>query len=187
MEKKNNGKLFAIIALGLLTALGLAVEIIAFIRYRNDYSSGNYLSLITYAVTSLLLLYYAVAGYKKPHGNLLKYLLLLFAICCLGGVVSVMAERTVIDTAFNYTRGIVVLMAAYVAGRLNRFKQNVFLMSVIGVLMFGSSLALFLTNSDTNLFSMFTFFTFFVLWVDVMIAYILRYKEHKEAGLTDKK
>ena len=184
MEKKSNGKLIALIVLGLLTALGLAIEIIAFIRFRSTYSSGSYLSLVVYTLTSLLLLYYAAVGYRKPHGNLMKYLFLMFAVCCLGGVVSITAEQTVIDTIYNYLRGIVVLLVAYVAGRLDRFKQNVRLMSVIGILMLISSAVVCADYTDTLgfLFS----FTYFVLWIDLMIAYILRYKEHKEAGLTDK-
>ena len=184
MEKKNNGKLVAIIVLGLLTAFGLIIEILSFTRYTADYSSGSFLLLLTYAVTSVFLLYYAVAGYKKPHGNLLKYLLLLFAICCLSSVITVSAEHNTIDTVFNGIRGIVVLMTGYVAGRLNRFKQNVILMSIVGVLMLASSLICIVYC--TEVLSFLSCFTFFLLWVDVMIAYIIRYKEHKEAGLVDK-
>ena len=139
METKKSRKLIALILLGLLTAFGLAIEIIAFIRYRSTYSSGSYLSLVVYALASLLLLYYAAVGYRKPHGNLMKYLFLMFALCCLGGLLCMTAEQTVIDAIYNYIRGIVVLLVAFVAGRLNRFKQNVWLMSVIGVLMLISS------------------------------------------------
>lgn len=184
MEKKSNGKLVAIIVLGLLTAFGLIIEILSFTRYTADFSSGSSLFLLTYAITSVLLLYYAVAGYKKPHGNLLKHLFLLFAICCLSGVVTVAAEHNAIDTAYNVIRGIVVLMTAYVAGRLDRFKQNVILMSIIGVLMLASSLVY--TSNCTEVLSFLSCFTFFFLWADMMVAYIIRYKEHKEAGLTDK-
>ena len=177
-------KTIVLILLGLLTLFGLAIEIIAFIRYRSTYSSGSYLSLVVYTLTSVLLLYYAAVGYRKPHGNLMKYLFLMFALCCLGGVVSITAEQTVIDTIYNYIRGIVVLLVAFVAGRLNRFKQNVWLMSLIGVLMLISSVVVCADYTDALgfLFS----FTYFFLWIDLMVAYILRYKEHKEAGLTDR-
>ena len=186
MEKKSNGKTIALIVLGLLTALGLVIEIITGIEYSAYYSSGAYLSLATYSVTCVLLVYYAVAGYKKPHGNLLKYLFLLFTICCLGGILAVDAERTIYGTVFNYIRGVVVVMTAYIAGRLDRYKQNVILMSIIGLLMLASSIVQLIPDPGTVLLGWFSCFTFFILWVDLMLAYILRYKEHKEAGLADK-
>ena len=187
MEKKSNKKLIALIVLGLLTAFGLAVEIIACIRYGSVYyTSGAYFNLAAYAVTGVFLLYYAVAGYKKPHGNLMRYLFLLFALCCLSSVLTVASERTVLYTVHNYIRGIVVLITAFVAGRLDRFKQNVVLMSAIGVLMLASSLIQLPFGYDVDGLVWITCFTFFLLWVDLMFAYILRYKEHREAGLTDK-
>ena len=187
MEKKSNGKTISLIILGLLTAFGMFVEIISEIKYSAYYSSGAYFNLVTYCATSLLLMYYAVAGYKKPHGNLLKYLFLLFTLCCLGGILSIDVEQSMYDIAYNYIRGIVVVITAYVSGRLDRYKQNVILMSIIGVLMLASSILQVIPDPGTVLLDWFWCFTFFLLWVDLMFAYILRYKEHKEAGLEDKK
>ena len=188
MEKKSNGKTIALIVLGLLTAFGLVVEIINGIKYSAGSSSGAYFNLVTYCATSLLLMYYAVTGYKKPHGNLLKYLFLLFTLCCLGSILSIDVEQSMYDIAYNYIRGIVVVMTAYVSGRLDRFKQNVILMSIIGVLMLASSITQILADAELGggFLGLFWCFTFFLLWVDLMFAYILRYKEHKEAGLADK-
>ena len=186
MEKKSNGKTIALIVLGVLTAFGLVVEILSSIRYRTYYTSGSYLNLVTYIAVCLLLFYYAAAGYKKPHGNMMKYLFLVYAICCLGSILTVTAERSVLYTAFNYIRGAVVVMTAFVAGRLDHFKQNVVLMSIIGVLMLATSIIQVLPYVVTHLIGLFSCFTFFLLWVDLMFAYIMRYKEHKEAGLTDK-
>ena len=184
MENKKNTKLIALIVLGLLTAFGLAVEIIMFIRGFSNNSAITNFNMIAYAVTSALLLYYAISGYKKPHGDIMKYLFLLFAICCLSAILTIRKENSTNDIIYNYIRGVVVLLTAFVAGRLDRFKQNVILMSIIGVLMLASS---FIGISHwTNVFYALYHFTFFLLWVDLMFAYILRYKEHKEAGLMDK-
>ena len=186
MENKGNGKTIALIVLGMLTAFGLVVELINSIRYHADYTSGSFLNPATYIAACLLLFYYAVAGYKKPHGNLLKYLFLLFAVCCLGSILTVVTEQTALDIAFNYIRGVVVLLTAFVAGRLDHFKQNVILMSIIGVLMLASSITQIPAELGGDFISLFWCFTFFLQWVNLMFAYILRYKEHKEAGLTDK-
>ena len=186
MEKKSNGKLIALIVLGLLTAFGLVIEIVCGIKYSAYCTSGDYLSLATYSVTCVLLVYYAVAGYKVPHGNLMKYLFLMFAICCLGSVLTVATERSAIYTANNYIRGVVVLMTGFVAGRLDRFKQNIILMSIIGVMMLFTSILQVFPYAEINLIDLLYCFTFFLLWVDLMFAYILRYKEHKETGLADK-
>ena len=72
MGKKNNGKTIALIVLGVLTAFGLVIEIGSFIRSCSNYSAIRNFNLAAYAVTSALLLYYALTGYKKPHGNLMK-------------------------------------------------------------------------------------------------------------------
>ena len=187
MQTKTNlsgGKKITLIVLGALTALGLLIELISAIRYRADYTYGSFLAFIGYAVTSVLLLQYALAGYKVPHGNALRYLFLLFALVCLVGIVSVVGETTKADAGYNTLRGVVVILSAYVAGRLDHFKENVIIMSVIGVLMLISSIII--SADFKGFFGGISCFTFFILWVDLMIAYILRYKEHKEAGLTDR-
>ncbi len=180
----NNKKIVSILVLGAFTIFGLVIEVLSFMRYTEDFSSGSSFFLITYGITCILLLYYVIFGYKKPHGNLLKYLLLLFAICCLSGIVTEAAEHNVIDTVYNIVRGIVVIMTSYIAGRLDHYKQNIVLMSIIGVFMLGSSFVY--TFNCTEVFSFLSCFTFFVLWVDMMAAYVIRFKEHKEAGLLDK-
>ncbi len=189
MEKSNrlsNNKLIVLILLGLLTSFGLFVELFSFINYSSYFSSGEYLNLVTYSITSLLLLYYVVKGYKIPHGNLLKYLFILFAVSCLGGILSTASNRTTLDIAYNYMRGIVVLMTTYIAGRLDRFKQNKLMMSIVGLIMFSSSLIESIPNFETDIIGVSICYTFFILWIDLMIAYIFRYNEHKEAGLLDK-
>ena len=186
MEDKNSigiKKIIVLVLLGILTGFGLFIELFGFINYRSYFSSGEYLNLVTYSITSLLLLYYAIKGYKIPHGNLLKYLFFLFAVSCLGGILSTASNRTTIDIVYNYMRGVVVLMTAYIAGRLDRFKQNKIMMSIIGLIMFVSSLIESLPYFGTDIIGIFICFTFFILWIDLMVVYIFRYNEHKEVGL----
>ena len=183
MNTSKGKKITACVIMGLLSLAGIYAEIVMCIQRKTF--SFTVEAIITCAMF-VLIVFYAVSNFKVPHGNLLKYLFLVFAACSLCGVLSVVTERTSADTVYNALRGVVVLLTAFVAGRLDRFKQNVILMSIIGVLMLASSITQISAELDGDFLGLFWCFTFFLLWADLMFAYILRYREHKEAGLADK-
>lgn len=176
-----------IIILGAITTLGIVAEIRYYSAMKNNFLSGASFDLISYIAISVFLLYYVLYNYKKPHGNLLKYLFLAFAVCILAGVVSIKAERNMLDNIFNYARGLVVILLAYLSGRLDRYKQNIAIIVAILALMLGTSILstvyIFVYGSyDVDFWSIIDCYDSFVLCLDLMVAYLFRYREHISIG-----
>jgi len=122
--------------------------------------------------------------YKKPHGNMLKCAMLIFAI------VSILASSKTLMTGKSYH--IVKLLASaavcYCAGRLNRIDQNKYLMPIIGVAFLAVSfygVYLSIVNNYATAVIIASCFIFTINYFTLMIAYFVRYDEHKEAGLID--
>lgn len=138
--------------------------------------------LIVYFLTGL----YAILGYKKPHGNMLKYLFIAFATAlalniCLGKAV----ENTVsaITTIFTCLASLIL---TYISGRLNKIGNNRVLLILTGVLLFAASMlpifgGNFIINGLLNSFSP------LIMLFALGFAYTARYEEHKVAGLEEGK
>ena len=83
--------------------------------------------------------------------------------------------------------GISVLLIAYVAGRFDKIKKNYLPLIIITAAQIAISvLFIFIYDNWDNLVFIIWDSSTCLLWIDLMIAYILRYKEHNEAGLADK-
>ena len=177
MEKKTSKNTL----LAIMGVLILAVLLASFFTMQKPIIS-NLFTTISLAFTAL----YSFWLYKKPHGNILKYAILLFTVA------------VVINGAYYISLGnghlyihIIRLLAAvaigYGAGRLNRIEQNKILFPVVDVALLICAI-IDIVEGGIN----------YGIWVILMIlygplsvttfiiAYILRYKEHKEAGLADK-
>jgi len=177
MEKGKSNNLVISIVCAVLTVFGIVVSVIAM---RNG-SDGLLVRAAQYVINillSFLIVFYAVYGYKKPHGNALKYIILLFAIPMLLSVYTYalrgMAGQAVI-------RAIVIGLICFAAGRLHKFKQVVTIMSIVAAL-----IVVFIITTLVNGSSTIGIFNVLVIWIDIFVAYALRYKGHKEAGLMDK-
>lgn len=88
----------------------------------------------------ILVFYYVVAGYKKPHGNLFRYLMwgfVLFMLFELNASIEQSAQVPVILCVFS------IIFTSYLSGRLNKFKQN----QVICALVFLMGLAINIIRS----------------------------------------
>ena len=111
---KNKKILFA----GLIVLLVLNVAAIGVMIY-NLFTIHEKSLLITNIVTlvmALAVLYYGLIGYKGPHGNLLRYLMLMYAVM-LG--VSVFLNMGISKTVLALSLAAMILVA-YAAGRLNK-------------------------------------------------------------------
>ena len=127
MEKKSN-HLAARIICGILTAFGIVASIISIARG----AKGIWIvSDVVCLVVSALIGYYAFNGYKKPHGNLLKYLILIFTVIPLINVYQLVQLG---QGWIAVTRAIIIGLLCYTGGRLHKVKQNIFFMSIVTVL-----------------------------------------------------
>lgn len=174
MENKKSNNIAVCIICSILTAFGIAVNIVSL-------ASGGkgvwiYNDVIDLAVSAFIG-YYAFIGYKKPHGNLLKCIILLSAVTNILAVY----QFARINAPFQaVVEAIVMGLRCYVAGRLHRVKQNmVFISIVTAVILAGKIIAVAMGNATIGTFAP------LVIWIDIFVAYVLRYKAHREAGLAD--
>ena len=82
--------------------------------------------------------------------------------------------------------GIAALLTAYTGGSLDKIKKNYTLLIIVTLALLVKSILYFLALPVKSFSILLWNFSTFVLWLDIAFAYILRYKEHKEAGLADK-
>ena len=172
----------------------------------------------------LLVLSYAFVGYRVPHGNLLKYTILVFALLLVitvainpsyygstagpdGGAEAPLAsdgealpapvgapdapekpaarsphqekQDNLLELVFL---GATLILISYMAGRLNRINENRYIACLALLLLLLR--ALLADAGDRFLPAGFNEFN---MWLVLNCSYILRYKEHREAGVLDKK
>ncbi len=172
MEKKSKHIVGSIVC-GILTAFGIVASVISIIG-----GSGSILFFDLFSlVLSVLIGYYALWGYKKPHGNLLKFILLAYAAFVLAGIPTIIQART---TWWVILNGIVMGSLCFMSGRLDRIKQNACILAFVTAAM---AVAVSVDISGGN--ATIGIVTGIFVWLDICVAYFLRYKEHREAGLAD--
>lgn len=186
MNSLKSKKILVYIIMGLLSVAGIYSEIVMCVQ--KNIFSFTVEAIITCAMF-VLIAYYAVSNYKAPHGNLLKYLFLVFAVMCFTGLLSFSPNSPISGSkryVYQIARGAVVILSTYIAGRLDRIKQNTVLMVISAILLLATSLESIVLWGTTNFFAILFRSNFFIMWLDLMIAYLFRYHGHKEAGLTDR-
>ena len=170
--------LLAIFALGVLWLIALTVQLAK--------SPAIFRTALVCYVQFVLAAFYACCGYKKPHGNLMRYLLLFYA-ASLGAMLVIRADTQ--GVLYNSTYVAVIILSTYMAGRLNKYQQNVIISLIILAIKFVN---VYPGMSVRIGHSGFTFVNFFgsigpvVIWLAIAASYLIRFKPHKEAGLADK-
>lgn len=163
--------LFAIM---ILAIINIAIEINGIIK---PYTPSLRLKSILNILISLGTVYYATVEYKKPHGNLLKYLMLLFAVSIL--IKTTFTESKPATIAINIINMAII---AYMSGRLDRFRKNTYLALFVAALFFAKGL-ITITSKNTITFTKFIgSFEALIIWETIVASYITRYKVHIEAG-----
>ncbi len=142
----------------------------------------NTLQGILMIASLVLTALYGFFLYKKPHGNMLKFAMLLFSFT---GILSNCIYLAYAPVAYDYAIILGYTVLFYVAGRLNRIEQNRFILPVLLVMLIIKSVIL------VNAFHPETFVGFLsnfcqpITLLTLCCAYFTRYQEHKEAGLQD--
>lgn len=178
-NKKNNLERLIITVVALI---GAAISVVCFIWRLNNLVSIRSFSLI--AIYYGFVFYYGIYGYKKPHGNMVRYLLLILAVY-IAYSITIMVGRWDISWIIFTASNLAAVFIAYVAGRLNKYKKNAVWAVIITALLLVKS---FWPIETTGL----NFYVIFVLdrtlplfmWATVMFIYFFRYKEHKLAGVS---
>jgi len=166
----------------LLAVMGalIIVEIIVRMIMIKTNTFAGIMQLISLVFSAL----YVFLFYKKPHGNMLKYAMLVFSFA------NILSSSYLLMTGNTYQ--VVKLLAAaavcYCAGRLNRIDENKYMLPALGLFFFWVSVSgvrADIENQAANVFTILTRFNNTVNYFTLVIAYFVRYDEHKEAGLAD--
>lgn len=172
--------------------LGILSIVMSVVRLLESFDPKEIINI----VLMILVLYYMFIGYKKPHGDLLRYLFIgeaLFATFCFWHVGAVMMP----DRALSWHDACVlasILLLTYVSGRLNKFDENILLLvlslslSLIADIAMSTTILVSLPIDDIKeLAALLAPFGKDIMIIALGISYVSRYKDHKEAGLEDKK
>ena len=167
--------------------------------------------IITNIITLLLCLavtFYGVYGYKIPHGNLLRYVILLFALA--------LAAEIFVNQGISKVCLILTLLAcvlsAYTAGRLGKRKEAIVLFSLVAAFLIAFVVAerfapvprgimndlvppeipenvggltpppIPLESGENSFTSLCFSLSRLLLWIVIGGAYLTRYEQHKDAG-----
>jgi len=175
MEKKTS-KNVLLAVMGVL----ILIEIVARIIIIQTNTFAGIAQLISLAFSAL----YCFLFYNKPHGNILKYAMLVFAFAnILSSSYLLLAGNT-----YQIAKLLAVAAVCYCAGRLNRIDQNKYIMPILSLVFIGVSICgvrVDIANKTVNAFTILTRFNNTINYFALMIAYFVRYEEHKEAGLMD--
>jgi len=179
MNEQQNRKANAVI-IACVAIIGFAVSVVSFVWRINSQIPTLLFGWV--CVYYGFVLYYGIKGYKKPHGNMVRYLMLILAVYI---------GASVITTIYTLHASWPIVLAsifaamfmAYMAGRLNKVKKNkpVALFVTVMLLfrfleqptMSGADTALFVLDRCSPLF----------MWLTIVLIYFYRFREHKEGGL----
>ena len=179
-QKKNKLAPIVIICTAII---GFIVSVVAFI-WRINSEIPTFL-FIWICFFYLHLLYYGLIGYKKPHGNMVRYMMLILAIYVAASVITQInvwgaSWPVILSSSFA------AMAITYMAGRLNKAKKNIFVAVLASLLLLvrcfwfldqpdlsGADIALFVLDRCQPLF----------MWLTIVLIYFFRYREHQEAGL----
>ena len=156
------------------------------IRLTNVSSLRAAVTPIVYLILIVGFGYYALLGYKKPHGNMLRYLFLLYVICSCYFQLRFIQSFPFYVNAFYMVK---IVAFTYVAGRLDKVNKNKYIMGVLIL----AEIAFAIYNIYTYAGAGRLNFNIFLAGISSLtftgaaaLAYIIRYDLHKEAGLADK-
>ena len=175
------GQAVALIAIAVLNILWLVCRAISFSGTIKFQTAAPIVMLAIAAI-------YALYGYKKPHGNHVRYLLLIYAVY-MSAIVIVDQRQTWFPVYASAVNVATVILATYMAGRLDRYAQNLVISIAVVVLQAVHMYPFISRYLQGNTLSFVTFFKSVgpvSVWLAIAASYIVRFKPHKEAGLADK-
>ena len=173
-------QLIALIVILALNAYWLISDLIVF--------SGHFaFSIVATMLEIVIAVFYTLFDYKKPHGNLLKYLLLLHVV--LYGIILV-NSASYQPKYINAIYFVKTVLISFMAGRLDHFKQNLIICAIVLVCNIVISYYLLdmilIFGLPLNLVNFGSCIGCVTVWLAIADGYIIRYQLHKEAGLEEK-
>ena len=166
-----------------VTLVGFLVCVVVLV-WRGMHQVSDWLFLLV-CVYYGLVLYYGVKGYHKPHGNMVRWLVLILAVFVAGSVLT-QIERFSAAWPIILSNDLAILAMGFLAGRLHKVERNKYITVFVSLMllircfwflehpgMSGADAVLFILDRCQPIF----------MWLTLLLIYFYRYAEHKEAGL----
>lgn len=135
----------------------------------------------------VLIAVYALWAFKKPHGNCLRTLFLMFGISMsLAVCLSISSDGSTLPLCESICNSATALIVVFVSGRLHKIEENKILLSISGLFQIGHAVLRIIIAPPASFFDVFGICTPIFLLFAIFLAYVARYEEHKTAGLSDK-
>ncbi len=177
MQKQKNPLQTIIVALVALAGLAASVFCLVW-RLQNAIPAYSYVLIGIYYAC---IFYYAIVGYKTPHGNMIRYLLLILAFYITASII-VTIERWgaswIIVAASNFA----AVLIGYMAGRLQKVKKNVIVVVLATVLLAVKSFWPVAGENNNFVFVLDRTLPL-LMWATVVLIYFFRFRAHKNAGI----
>jgi len=125
----------------------------------------------------LVIAYYVFLSFKKPHGNSLKVIMIIFAF-----YLAILSEL-IYSEVIPFMLPVSAVLVAFISGRLDRFVQNRILMSLVAILLIIFTVGEVCFREYVNLGTVASVLSNLLIWAAIVNAYILRFKEHRLAGM----
>jgi len=154
------------------TALLLAGIVSATLKLAEGFHIHYVCQMIMYCLTG----FYLFFAYKIPHGNLLRYVMLLFAVSLIFEI------KNFYDPFSAAVTELIMILIAYIAGRLHKIEQNFFIAIVILAGFLAVAVRMVFVTPSVTYAMCYSHFSGFVIWLSIGWAYLYRYNDHKEAG-----
>ena len=183
LKKRTKAGLFVSFA---LIIIGFVFSAMNSIMQIKDAPLGARLIIWSTSLMYLIVALYVFFGYKKPHGNMLKYTFIAFSFLT---VVKFFVFKPA-SSGFTYSMEIAccvvaAMMITYMSGRLDKIKKNMVLMLIIGLLIVAGELVRVLMGSMFSVIFFLNALSKPICWLALCFAYVARYEQHKAAGLED--
>lgn len=164
---------FGITAFGIFSMIGAETV-------KPTHMIHNAVDVLLYIAT----VFYVFIGYKKPHGNALKMLFIVFAVNIAVNASISSGNASVSKLIPAVCGNLAALTIAYVAGRLHKIETNRILLAIAGLFLLVFYLVPMLSMPwrIDRLFGC----TQLLVLLATAFAYTARYEEHRAAGLADK-
>jgi len=173
MKENDKRYTLGLILTALVCVAGIVLSVFAIINSKK-FDIANFLEMLIYLLSG----YYVIEGYRKPHGNLVKYLLWGFGFTLITRAISYATMSQV--SAYLY--GLAAVGVCYMSGKLNKLRNNIILGSSIFLLLLAGYIIAVCTSSQSDRFGVALLCAPIIQWAVVMGTYVLRFHLHKEAG-----
>jgi len=178
MEKKK----LNILALSCIVLIVL-VNLVSLLMFLvENFTIAILILVVAACIEHVFVIYYVLSGYKKPHGNMLRYLMLAYAVTLGINLAVFPAFFTQLDLILSVAS---LMLIPYIAGRLDKTNQNKVLIPLVFVLLIISEAVYLIDLPSPSILIYVRTFGQALEWFAISAAYFVRYKEHKEAGLED--